>query len=335
MTKHVVLYKKLSAPLMERLEGAAQVTLIDDPKSADGLARLRDALPEADGLLGASIKLDAKLLDLAPKLKAVSSVSVGVDNYDIDYLTQRGILLTNTPDVLTETTADTGFALIMATARRVVELARMVRDGQWKENIGPRHFGTDVHGKTLGIIGMGRIGEALAQRGHFGFGMPVIYHSHSPKPAVEARFDAQYRSLDALLQEADFVCLTLPLTAETEGLIGAEQFALMRPETIFINIARGKVVDEPALITALRNGQIRAAGLDVFEREPLATDSPLLQLDNVVATPHMGSATFETREAMARCAVENMISALAGERPKDLVNKAAWKANGRSGAPTI
>ncbi|MEN5028753.1 D-glycerate dehydrogenase [Pseudomonas sp. Ps21-P2] len=324
MTHHVVLYKKLSGPLMQRLQAQAEVTLIDSPKSSDGLDRLRDALPHADALLGASVKLDAELLDLAPKLKAVSSVSVGVDNYDIEYLTRRGILLTNTPDVLTETTADTGFALIMATARRVVELANMVRDGQWKQNIGPQHFGSDVHGKTLGIIGMGRIGEAVAQRGHFGFGMPVIYHSHSPKPAVEARFDARYRSLEDLLREADFVCLTVPLTAETEGLIGAEQFAQMRPETIFINIARGKVVDEQALIAALQNGQIRAAGLDVFEQEPVNPDSPLLQMDNVVATPHMGSATHETREAMARCAVDNLLAALAGERPKDLVNPAAW-----------
>lgn len=324
MTHHVVLYKKLSAPLMERLQAQAEVTLIDDPKSSNGLARLRDALPQANALLGASVKLDAELLDLAPKLKAVSSVSVGVDNYDIEYLTRRGILLTNTPDVLTETTADTGFALIMATARRVVELANRVRDGQWKQNIGPQHFGSDVHGKTLGIIGMGRIGEAVAQRGHFGFGMPVIYHSHSPKPAVEARFDARYRSLEDLLREADFVCLTVPLTAETEGLIGAEQFAQMRPETMFINIARGKVVDEQALIAALQNGQIRAAGLDVFEQEPVNPDSPLLKMDNVVATPHMGSATHETREAMARCAVDNLLAALAGERPKDLVNPAAW-----------
>lgn len=324
MTHHVVLYKKLSAPLMQRLQAQAEVTLIDDPKSRDGLARLRDALPHADALLGASVKLDAELLDLAPKLKAVSSVSVGVDNYDIEYLTRRGVLLTNTPDVLTETTADTGFALIMATARRVVELATMVRDGQWQQNIGPKHFGSDVHGKTLGIIGMGRIGEAVAQRGHFGFGMPVIYHSHSPKPAVEARFDARYRSLEDLLREADFVCLTVPLTAETEGLIGAEQFAQMRPETIFINIARGKVVDEQALIAALQNGQIRAAGLDVFEQEPVNPDSPLLKMDNVVATPHMGSATHETREAMARCAVDNLLAALAGKRPKDLVNPAAW-----------
>ncbi|KAB0507329.1 2-hydroxyacid dehydrogenase [Pseudomonas lini] len=324
MKKQVVLYKKLSPLLMARLHEQTEVTLIDN-LDAEGLAKLRQALPCAHGLLGASLKLDAGLLDLAPNLEAIASVSVGVDNYDIDYLTERRILLSNTPDVLTETTADTGFALILATARRVVELANMVRAGQWNRNIGPAHFGSDVHGKTLGIIGMGRIGEALAQRGHFGFGMPVLYHSHSPKPAVEQRFNAQYRSLSELLQQADFVCLTLPLTAETEGLIGAEQFALMRPETIFINISRGKVVDEPALIEALQQKRIRAAGLDVFEREPLGQDSPLLQLNNVVATPHIGSATHETREAMARCAVDNLLAALAGERPANLVNVGAWK----------
>ena len=319
LKKHVVLYKELSEPLMQRLQAETDVTLIKR-LDAQGLEQLRAALPHAHGLLGASLKLDAPLLDLAPKLEAVASVSVGVDNYDIDYLTRRNIILTNTPDVLTETTADTGFALILTSARRVVELAIKVRNGQWQKNIGPESFGTDVHGKTLGIIGMGRIGEALAQRGHFGFGMPVIYHSNSPKPAVEARFNARYRSLNELLQEADFVCLTLPLTAKTEGLIGAEQFALMRPESIFINISRGKVVDEAALIKALQQGQIRAAGLDVFVREPLEVDSPLLQLDNVVATPHIGSATVETREAMARCAVDNLLAALAGERPANRVN---------------
>jgi phosphogluconate 2-dehydrogenase len=324
MNKQVVLYKKLSPELMARLQAHVDVTLIDS-LDAHGLMQLRDALPAAHGLLGASLKLDAALLDLAPQLQAVSSVSVGVDNYDIDYLTGRQILLTNTPDVLTETTADTGFALILASARRVVELANMVRDGQWQRSIGPAHFGTDVHGKTLGIIGMGRIGEALAQRGHFGFGMPVIYHSQSRKPAVEQRFAAQYRSLEDLLRQADFVCLTLPLTAQTEGLIGAEQFALMRPESIFINISRGKVVDEAALIDALRQQRIRGAGLDVFEREPLNPDSPLLQLNNVVATPHMGSATHETREAMARCAVDNLLAALRGKKPANLVNPAAWR----------
>ena len=324
LKKNVVLYKELSAPLMQRLEEQANVTLIKR-LDAQGLDQLRAALPLAQGLLGASLKLDAQLLDLAPALEAVASVSVGVDNYDINYLTERKVLLTHTPDVLTETTADTGFALILASARRVVELANLVRNGQWKKNVGPEHFGTDVHGKTLGIIGMGRIGEALAQRGHFGFGMPVIYHSNSPKPAVEERFNAQNRSLYELLQQADFICLTLPLTAQTEGLIGAEQFALMRPESIFINISRGKVVDEAALIHALQQRQIRAAGLDVFEREPLELTSPLLQLDNVVATPHIGSATVETREAMARCAVDNLLAALAGERPANLVNPQALR----------
>ena len=324
LKKNVVLYKELSAPLMQRLEDQVNVTLIKR-LDAQGLEQLRAALPQAQGLLGASLRLDAQLLELAPALEAVASVSVGVDNYDIDYLTERKVLLTNTPDVLTETTADTGFALILASARRVVELANLVRNGQWQKNVGPEQFGTDVHGKTLGIIGMGRIGEALAQRGHFGFGMPVIYHSNSPKPAVEARFNAQYRSLDELLQQADFICLTLPLTAQTEGLIGAEQFALMRPESIFINISRGKVVDEAALIQALQEGQIRAAGLDVFEREPLELTSPLRQLDNVVATPHIGSATHETREAMARCAVDNLLAALAGERPANLVNPQALR----------
>ncbi|WP_416424690.1 D-glycerate dehydrogenase [Pseudomonas sp. App30] len=319
MKKHVVLYKKLSPALLARLGDQVDVTYIEDPAS-DGLVRLREALPQAHGLLGASLKLDAALLDLAPNLEAVSSVSVGVDNYDIADLSRRGVKLTNTPDVLTETTADTGFALILATARRVVELANVVRNGQWTASVGPRQFGTDVHGKTLGIVGMGRIGEALAQRGHFGFNMPVIYHSHSPKPAVDQRFGARHCSLDELLREADFICLTLPLTAETTGLIGAREFELMGPDSIFVNISRGRVVDEQAMIQALQTGQIRAAGLDVFEREPVDPNSPLLQLDNVVATPHIGSATHETREAMARCAVDNLLAALRGERPQNWVN---------------
>ena len=328
MKKHVVLYKSLSPALRERLGEHAEITEITQ-LGGDGMARLRDALPHAHGLLGASLRLDAALLDLAPRLEAVASVSVGVDNYDLAYLDRRAILLSNTPDVLTETTADTGFALILGTARRVVELASMVRAGEWTRNIGPAQFGSDVHGKTLGIIGMGRIGEALAQRGHFGFGMPVIYHSRNPKPAVDARFNARHASLEQLLAEADFVCMTLPLTAATERMIGAREFALMKPTAIFVNIARGKVVDEAALIAALQSGQLHAAGLDVFEKEPLAADSPLLRLNNVVATPHIGSATVETREAMARCAVDNLIEALAGRRPANLVNPQAWAARGR------
>jgi len=319
MKKRIVLYKRLSDDLMARLQDRVEVTWVDTTQP-DGLARLRDALPGAVGVLGASVLVVASLLDLAPQLEVVSSVSVGVDNYDVAELSRRGVKLTNTPDVLTETTADTGFALLLATARRVVELANWVRDGHWQANLGPAHFGSDVHGKTLGIVGMGRIGEALARRASAGFGMRVLYHSQRPKPEVEARYGASKCSLDALLQQADFVCLTVPLNASTEGLIGTRELALMKPEAILVNISRGRVVDEQALIEALRNRRIRGAGLDVFVQEPLATDSPLLQLDNVVATPHIGSATEETRQAMARCAVDNLLSALAGERPLNLVN---------------
>ncbi|HDS0921370.1 TPA: D-glycerate dehydrogenase [Pseudomonas putida] len=321
MKKRIVLYKRISDDLMARLQDRVEVTWVDTSQP-DGLAHLRDALPGAHGLLGASLPLDASLLDLAPQLEVVSSVSVGVDNYDVAELSRRGVMLTNTPDVLTETTADTGFALILATARRVVELANWVRDGHWQANLGPAHFGSDVHGKTLGIVGMGRIGEALARRAAAGFGMRVLYHSQRPKPQVEARHAARQCSLDELLQQADFVCLTVPLSASTEGLIGARELALMKPEGILVNISRGRVVDEQALIEALRARRIRGAGLDVFVREPLSVDSPLLQLDNVVATPHIGSATEETRQAMARCAVDNLLSALAGERPANLVNEA-------------
>ncbi|MDD2131677.1 D-glycerate dehydrogenase [Pseudomonas sp. 17391] len=320
MKKRIVLYKRLSDDLMARLQQQVEVTWVDTTRP-DGLAHLRDALPGAQGLLGASLRLDSNLLDLAPQLKVIASVSVGVDNYDIADLTRRGIMLTNTPDVLTETTADTGFALILASARRVVELAGWVRDGQWQASLGPAHFGSDVHGKTLGIVGMGRIGQALARRGAAGFGMRVLYHSPRPKPEVEALYDARHCSLDDLLQQADFVCLTVPLSTSTEGLIGTRELALMKPQAFLVNIARGRVVDEAALIAALREKRIRGAGLDVFVQEPLPNDSPLLLLDNVVATPHIGSATHDTREAMARCAVDNLLSALAGERPANLVNE--------------
>ncbi|MBF7143887.1 MULTISPECIES: NAD(P)-dependent oxidoreductase [Pseudomonas] len=320
MKKHVVVYKALSEPLKSRLEAAARVTYVDDVKGA-GLEALRQALPTAHGLLGASLRIDAGLLDLAPQLEVISSVSVGVDNYDIPALTQRGIQLTHTPNVLTNTTADTGFALLMAAARRVVELAQWVKAGEWTASLGPAHFGTDIHGKTLGIVGMGRIGQALAQRGHFGFDMPVVYHSHRPRADVDDRFGARHCSLDELLGVADFVCLTLPLTDATRGLIGKRELATMKPSAILINIARGPVVDEQALIAALQAGEIRGAGLDVFMREPLEPDSPLLRLPNVVATPHIGSATHETREAMAACAVDNLLAVLAGNPPLDPANQ--------------
>ncbi|MGO1396290.1 MAG: NAD(P)-dependent oxidoreductase, partial [Halomonas sp.] len=192
-------------------------------------------------------------------------------------------------------------------------------------SIGPALFGSDVHGKTLGMVGFGRIGQAVARRGALGFGMKVLYSKASPKPELENELGAERRELNELLNEADFVCVTVPLTAETEHLIGAHQFALMKTSAIFINIARGKVVDENALIHALENGVIKAAGLDVFAQEPLPASSPLTQMSNVVALPHIGSATHETRDAMAQRAVDNIRLALQGERPISLVNEEVWK----------
>ena len=324
MPKHIVAYRRLNdrhlAQLREQFHVDYFPTLgsVDDP-------RFREALAKAHGLIGTSVKITPQLLDDAPHLEAIASISVGYDYYPVDELTRRNILLCNTPDVLTETTADTGFALIMATARRVVELAEFVKRGDWHESIGEAHYSSDVHGKTLGMVGLGRIGAAVARRGALGFGMRVLYSNASPKPALEAELGAQRRELDELLGEADFVCVTVPLTAETTHLFGTEQFARMNENAIFINIARGKVVDEAALIAALETGQIRGAGLDVFEREPLPADSPLLRLSNVVALPHIGSATHETRTAMAQRAVDNITLALNGERPISLVNEQAWK----------
>ncbi len=230
------------------------------------------------------------------------------------------ILLMHTPTVLTETVADTLMALVLSTARRVVEVAERVKAGEWTASIGPDWYGTDVHHKTLGIVGMGRIGMALAQRAHFGFNMPILYNARRHHKEAEERFNARYCDLDSLLQESDFVCLILPLTDETYHLFGAEQFGKMKSSAIFINAGRGPVVDENALIAALQKGEIHAAGLDVFEQEPLSVDSPLLSMANVVAVPHIGSATHETRYGMAACAVDNLIDALQGKVEKNCVN---------------
>ncbi|CDL35529.1 2-ketoaldonate reductase, broad specificity [Enterobacter hormaechei] len=226
----------------------------------------------------------------------------------------------HTPHALTETVADTLMALVLSTARRVVEVAERVKAGEWSKSIGPDWFGVDVHGKTLGIVGMGRIGLALAQRAHFGFNMPILYNARRHHSEAEERFNALYCELDTLLREADFVCLILPLTDETRHLIGKAAFEKMKKSAIFINAGRGPVVDEKALIEALQNGEIHAAGLDVFEQEPLPVDSPLLTMPNVVALPHIGSATHETRYNMAATAVDNLIAALGGKVNKNCVN---------------
>ena len=320
MKKRLIVQGQLSDAQLATLEHLFEVTQLSKAMSLDAPDN-RHYLAQAHGIIGSGLAITPELLDAAPKLEVISTISVGYDNIPVDELTRRGIMLCNTPDVLTETTADTGFTLIMATARRVVELAEWVKADQWQASVGPALYGSDVHGKTLGMVGFGRIGQAVAKRGALGFGMKVLYSNASPKPAIEQQLGATRRELDELLAESDFVCVTVPLTAETERLIGAQQFALMKRSAIFINIARGKVVDESALINALENGVIKAAGLDVFEQEPLSASSPLPHMPNVVALPHIGSATHETREAMAQRAVDNIRLALQGEPPISLVNE--------------
>ncbi|MEG3078271.1 D-glycerate dehydrogenase [Halomonas sp. 5021] len=324
MQKRLMVQGRLSDAQLGELSDLFKVDVLAKTSALDAPEN-RALLAEAHGIIGSGLAITPQLLDAAPNLEVIATVSVGYDNIPVDELTKRGIMLCNTPDVLTETTADTGFALVMATARRVVELAEWVKAGEWQASIGPALFGSDVHGKTLGMVGFGRIGQAVARRGALGFGMPVLYSNASQKPALERELGAKRCELNQLLAEADFVCVTVPLTAETEHLIGAKEFAQMKPTGIFINIARGKVVDEAALIHALESGAIQAAGLDVFEQEPLAASSTLPTMANVVALPHIGSATHETRDAMAQRAVNNIRLALQGERPISLVNQETYQ----------
>jgi len=325
MKKHVVLYKVLQPAVLALLKEHFELAEFDGLGTADR-PDVAAALARAQGLIGMAGRIDAALIARAPRLEAVSTISVGYDAIDLDALNARGILLSNTPEVLTETTADTAFLLILGVARRVAELAQWLKDGNWKRPVGAEQYGVDVHGKTLGIVGMGRIGSALARRAALGFGMRVLYTARSPKPEVESGLGAQRRELDTLLRESDFVCVLAPLTAQTRHLIGAAELARMKSGAFLINAARGAIVDEHALIAALRQGRIAGAGLDVFEQEPLAPDSPLLAMPNVLALPHIGSATLETRHAMELCATRNLIDALAGRRPRYLVNPQAFAA---------
>ncbi len=266
-------------------------------------------------------KIDAELLEHAPKLKIVSNASVGYNNFDIEAMRERNVIGTHTPYVLDDTVADLVFALILSAARRIPELDQYMKQGQWTEIIGEELFGIDVHHTTLGIIGMGRIGEKIAKRGKFGFDMDVLYYNRRPKPEVEQNLGVTYASLDELLRQSDFIVLMTPLTPETEHFIGREQFQLMKKSAIFINASRGKTVDEEAMIDALQNGEIRAAGLDVFQQEPINPDNPLLKLKNVVTVPHIGSATPQTRLAMAKLAAENLVKGLRGETPPNIIKE--------------
>jgi glyoxylate/hydroxypyruvate/2-ketogluconate reductase len=315
--KKIVAYKPLPADVLAYLAERAEVQTVDPNDHAAFVA----ALKTADAAIGASVKISPDMLEGATRLKVLSTVSVGFDNFDVDDLTRRGIILTHTPDVLTESTADTVFALILASARRVVELAEWVKAGNWTASIGEACFGVDVQGKTLGIVGLGRIGGAVARRAALGFRMNVLYTNRHPNAQAEDDYGARRVELDELLAKSDFVCLQVPLTEATRGMIGAAQLKAMKKTAILINASRGPTVDEAALIEALQNGTILGAGLDVFEKEPLPADSPLLAMKNVVALPHIGSATHETRHAMNRNAAENLIGALEGTLTNNLVNR--------------
>lgn len=326
MRKHVLVFRELPPDQLARLQAQHEVT-VANPRIPAQLPAFRAALATAEALIGASYPVDEALLAAAPRLRVISSVSVGVDNYALPALAARGILLCHTPGVLDETVADTVFALLMATNRRIVELSNLVRDGGWTKNIGEELFGVDVHGKTLGLLGFGRIGQAIARRAALGFGMQVLYHARRPVDlavqAPELQGRARHTPLDALLARADIVVAMLPLSGETRGLMGAREFALMKAGAIFVNGGRGATVQEDALLQALDHGSLRAAGLDVFATEPLPMDSPLRRHPKVTALPHIGSATFETRHAMAELATTSLLQALAGERPAAVFNTSA------------
>lgn len=264
--------------------------------------------------------IDADLLQACPSLKAVCSMAVGYNNIDVAACTARGVLVTNAPDVLTETTADFGFALMMATARRITEAERFLRRGEWTHWSYDLMAGQDIHGATLGVLGMGRIGQAIARRGALGFGMKVVYHNRSRlSEADEAALGARWLPLPELMAQADHLVIVVPYSAASHHLVGREQLALMKPTATLTNIARGGVVDDAALAEALKAGQLAAAGLDVFEGEPQVHPA-LLEVPNVVLTPHIASASLATRRAMAELAADNLIATLTGGQPLTPLN---------------
>ncbi|MCS7125125.1 MAG: D-glycerate dehydrogenase [Candidatus Bathyarchaeota archaeon] len=271
-------------------------------------------------------KIDAEVFDAAPRLKIVAQMAVGHDNIDVAEATKRGIYVTNTPGVLTETTADFAWALLLAVARRVVEADKYVRTGQWKISWHPSMLlGKDVYGATLGILGAGRIGTAVARRAK-GFNMKIIYYDVVPMPPeTEKELGAKRVDLDTLFRESDFISVHVPLSKETYHLVNEEKLRLMKKTAYLINNARGPVVDEKALYKALKEGWIAGAALDVFEQEPTPVDNPLLKLDNVVVAPHISSASYETRSRMAEMVAENLVAFFEGKQPPNLVNSDVLK----------
>ena len=318
MKQKVVVFSQIDADIQNKLEQNYQVSYIQ-PKLGDVNQQLLQQVQDADGMIGAGRLLNRDNLASATRLKIISSVSVGYDNYDLGYLNEKKIYLSNTPHVLTETTADLAFTLLMSAARKVAYLDQWTKQGQWQRTVGEAQFGMDIFGKTLGIIGLGHIGAAIARRGFYGFNMNILYHNRREKPELAQGLSAQYCQLEELLQRSDFVVVAVDLNADSKALIAAAELAKMQPHAVLINISRGSVIDEQALIEALKAKQIFAAGLDVYQKEPLK-ESELFQLDNVVALPHVGSATAATRKKMAELAYQNLVDALEGRVPRYVVN---------------
>ncbi|HAA95439.1 MAG TPA: D-glycerate dehydrogenase [Dehalococcoidia bacterium] len=291
--------------------------------------QLREALSGVDGaLINVMDRVDAVLLDAAPNLRVISQVAVGLDNVDVALATQRGIPVGYTPGVLAKATADLAFALLLATARRVVESDKWVREGNWEIAHHPMFWlGSEVNGSTLGILGLGGIGLEVAKRA-LGFDMKVIYHSRTRKPEVEAELGLKYTTTNKVLAQADFLSIHVPLTPETHHLIGEKELKKMKPTSILVNLSRGPVVDTDALCKALTKGWIAGAGLDVFDPEPVPKDHPVLGLDNVVVLPHIGSASNRSRREMCLLAARNLLAGLRGERLEECANPEVYQALG-------
>ncbi|WP_342044057.1 2-hydroxyacid dehydrogenase [Bacillus sp. OTU530] len=319
MKAKVYITRKIPDEIVSKIEAVCEVRMWQEEAKPVPREVLEKEIADVDGLFCLLTEsIDKALLDRANALKVISNMAVGYNNIDVEAAKQKGIRVTNTPGVLTETTADLTFALLMSTARRLVESTEYLRSGKWETWSPLQLAGQDIYGTTLGIIGMGRIGEALARRAK-GFNMNILYSNRSRKPVVEEELGVQYAEMDRLLQEADFVCIMTPYTPETNNLIGERELSLMKNTSILINTARGGIVNEDALYHALKNGDIWAAGLDVFEKEPVPLEHPLLTLPNVVTLPHIGSASIKTRMKMAELAAENLILAIKNQTPKHVV----------------
>jgi glyoxylate reductase len=318
----VYITRELPSAALDPLREAAAVSIWPGELPPPPDVLLAEAA-DADALLTLlTDRIDARIMAAAPRLRVISNMAVGYDNIDVQEASRRAILVTNTPGILTKTTADFAFALLVAAARRVVEADRYTREGRWK-TWGPQILlGQDLHDATLGVMGLGGVGLEVAKRGR-GFGMRVLYYDRIRRPKEERRYRLAYVEPDQLLAESDFISLHVPLTAETHHLIGERELSLMKPTAVLVNTARGAVVDQRALWRFLKERRIAAAAIDVAEQEPIAPDDPLLGLDNIIITPHIASASVATRMAMAKMAVDNLLAALRGEVPPNCVNREA------------